>query len=515
MNTSDFKYVMKNYMGIDIGTSGCKAVVFDQNGTQTAAAYREYDLISPQTGWAELDPDEVIQKCFQVITEAASKTQPESIAALGISSQGEAFTAIDKNGKALCNALVSSDIRAAHYARSWTAKFGKDRLYKITGHTAHPMFSLFKLLWLRDNRPEIWAGAQKFLCFEDLLQFRLGLQPAIGWPLAARTMLFDVISHRWSKHILDAVGIKPVRLATPVRSGSIAGTVDHVIAKKLRLAPGAFVVTGGHDQPCSALGAGVTQPGIAAYAAGTVECITPAFKKPVFTNSLRKNNLCTYDYTVPGMYTTVAFSLTGGNLLKWFRNQFGSAEVAQAKKLRISPYELLLKQVPDKPSALLVLPYFTPTGTPYFDPCATGAIIGLTLSTTKPDIIRALLEGVALEMRLNLDILEQSGCKVDELRAIGGGAKSHIWNQLKADVIGKKIAVPDITEAGCFGVAMLAYAADTRLSVKNIAKDWIKPVSVILPRPEYQKIYDLKFEKYKHLYPALKQFFPIAIPENA
>ena len=498
---------MNNYMGIDIGTSGCKALVVDTNGKQLAVSHREYDILSSKSGWAELNPDEVIEKCFEIIAEATSQVQPNSVAGLGISSQGEAFTAIDADGKSLCNALVSSDIRAADYALNWSKKFGEEKLYRITGHTAHPMFSLFKFLWLRDNRPEIWKKADKFLCFEDLLGFRLGLEPTMGWPLAGRTMLFDVVSHQWNKEILDSAGINPSQLARPLQSGSIAGNVKSEIADKLGLSKNVFVVTGGHDQPCSALGAGAIEPGVAVYATGTVDCITPAFKEPIFTQNLRRNNLCTYDHTVEGVYTTVAFSLTGGNILKWFKDEFGAAEITEAEKTGCHPYEIILKKMSDKPSNLLVLPYFTPTGTPYFDTSATGAVLGLTMSSTKNDFVRALLEGVAFEMRLNLDILEQSGCKVNELRAIGGGAKSDTWNQLKADVIGKKITILNITEAGCFGTAMLAKAADTGELLRSIAKDWIKPIGVKEPNTDLKEIYDKKFESYKKLYPALRGFF--------
>ena len=498
---------MTNYMGVDIGTSGCKAVVFGEHGKQLAISYEEYDIISSQPDWAELNPDEVIEKCFAVIGDASSQVEPGSVVALGISCQGEAFTAIDKDGNALCNALVSSDTRAAEYVKNWSAEFGEEKLYKITGHSAHPMHSLFKLLWLKDNRPDVWSKTEKFLCFEDLLQFRLGLEPAMGWPLAGRTMLFDVVRHQWNRELLDAVGISPDQLARAVPSGTIAGIIEASKAKKLGLAADAFVVTGGHDQPCSALGAGVTKPGVGVYATGTVDCTTSVFDQAVFTDTLRKNNLCTYDHTVPGMYATCAFNLTGGNILKWFRDEFAEAEVAEAKKLGCSTYELLLKQIEDKPSDLMVLPYFTPTGTPYFDSSATGAILGLRLSTKRRDIIRALHEGVAFEMRLNLDVLEQSGCKVNELRAIGGAAKSEIWNQLKADVIGKKITVLNVTEAGCCGVAMLAKAAHTSQPVTEIAEDWIKPVSVKEPRPEFRSQYSKKFENYKQLYPSLRKCF--------
>jgi xylulokinase len=186
------------------------------------------------------------------------------------------------------------------------------------------MFSLFKLLWIRKHAPEIWGNTCRILCFEDLLQYRLGItDPSMGWPLAGRTMLFDVVNHKWDNDILEKAGIRKEMLSKALPSGTLAGFVDKDIAVSLDLPDETFIVTGGHDQPCSGLGAGAIDPGIAVYASGTVECITPAFDGAIFTEDLRRSNLCTYDHSAPGMYATVAFSLTGGNLLKWFRDEFG------------------------------------------------------------------------------------------------------------------------------------------------------------------------------------------------
>jgi xylulokinase len=503
---------MNHYMGIDIGTSGCKAVIFDEDGRQAAAAYREYDIIAKSPGWVELDTDEVIGKCFDVIRECASHLEAGSVKGLGISSQGEAFALIDNEGKALCNALVSSDIRANEMIGPWTQRFGETKLYHITGHTPHPMFSLFKLLWFKENAPGIWTKASRILCFEDLLQFRLGIEkPAMGWSLAGRTMLFDVVNHSWHNEILEKTGIRKEQLSVPMQSGTIAGYVNKRIARDLNLAETTFVVTGGHDQPCCALGAGAIEPGIAVYASGTVECITPAFERPIFTDALRNNNLCTYDHTAPGMYATVAFSLTGGNILKWFRDEFGRTEVELAKKTNGDPYDLLLKQMPEEPSRLLVLPYFTPSGTPYFDVSVKGAVFGLDLSATREEILKALLEGVAFEIRLNLDILRQSGYDVKELRIIGGGARSLRHVQLKSDVIGMPITVLDVTEAGCMGVAMLVRSAHMQQDVSDIVREWIKPVSQV--KPKFNEFYNKKFEAYKGLYPALKNLSLMSVSD--
>ncbi len=494
-----------NTMGVDIGTSGCKAVVFDDQGRQQAEAHREYPLMTPEPGAAELDSETVMAACLEVIRAAATAAGAGSVAALGISSQGEAFTAVAEDGTPLSHAMVSSDTRAAAYAESWPATFGARRLYETTGHTAHPMFTLFKLLWLRDRRPDVWQRACRFLCFEDLLTSKLGLEPAMGWPLAGRTMLFDVQRHAWDSDILAAIGIAPAQLARPLPSGTAVGTLTPSRAQHLGLACGAIVVSGGHDQPCAALGAGATAPGTAMYATGTVDCITPAFDRPIFSDELRASNLCTYDHTLPGRYATVAFSLTGGNLLTWARDVFGQDLVAKAACSQRNAYELLLEEAGDEPSPLLVLPYWTPSGTPYFDTKTPGAVTGWRMNTTRGHFFRALLEGVAFEMRLNLEILEDAGYQVRELNAVGGGARSQRWTQLKADVTGRSIRIMEVNEAGCLGTAMLARAALDGATVDDLAADWVHAIDTAQPIPDKASFYTERFTEYRNLYAALRQ----------
>jgi xylulokinase len=491
-------------MGLDIGTTGCKALVFDEGGRTLASSYREYPMIHARPGWAELDSVAVCEACLTVIREAAARAPGDPVTGLGISSQGEAFTAVDGQGRPLCHAMVSSDARAAEISRRWSGQFGRERLYRITGHTAHPMFSLFKLLWLRENCPDVWSGAARFLCFEDLMQMRLGLDPAIGWPLAGRTMLFDIRRHEWSGEILNAIGLDPARLARPLASGSVAGSLSPAMARELGLAEGAIVVAGGHDQPCGALGAGAIEEGVAMIGTGTVECITPAFAAPVQSEALFRANLCTYDHAARGMFTTVAFCLTGGNLLKWFRDEFGRQEIAEAARDGADPYDLLLKRMAPEPTDLMALPYFTPSGTPYFDAQTRGAILGLRLTTSRGELLRGLLEGVTLEMRLNLEILNDSGVAIRELRAIGGGARSAAWMQLKADIFNRPLARLTVTEAGCLGVAMLAHAAQSGTALKTLAQEWIAAETHFEPNQTRTARYEEKFVKYKKLYPALR-----------
>jgi xylulokinase len=496
-----------SYLGVDVGTGGAKAAAFDSQGRPLALAYREYPLLSEQPGWAELDSAEVLDACTEVIEEAARACRHDPVRGLGISCQGEAFTPVGPGGEIMGGAMVSSDARAASIADQWSRQFGALRLYELTGHTAHPMFTLFKLLWLRDHRPKVWDSAERFYCFEELLHARLGLEPAISWPLAGRTMLFNVCAHQWEEEILSAIGLEASRLARTVPSGTVVDTIPASAADALGLPNDVLVVAGGHDQPCGALGAGVVRPGLAMYATGTVECITPAFDRPIFAEGLFRSNLCTYDHALQGMYTTVLFSLTGGNLLRWFRDEWGAAECQEARRTGADPFDLLIDRMASEPTGLVVLPYFTPSGTPYFDAHVPGAILGLRLTTTRAEVLRALLEGVAMEMRLNVDILEQAGLPVDQFRAIGGGAKSPALTQLKADVLGRPVTTLAVTEAGCLGAAMLACAAHAGASLQDLVETWVQTTSVVEPDRRRAPVYSERFEAYKDVYPALKRLY--------
>ncbi len=492
-------------MGLDIGTSGCKAAVFDSAGRMQALARRTYALSLTSDGGAELDPAGVMQQCRAAVAEAA-RGLTGKIRAMAVSSQGEAFTPLDGNGRALGPAMVSSDTRAASYVARELPGMNREKLYQITGHTPHPMFTLYKMLWLRENRPAIWQRAARFLCFEDLLHHQLGLAPAISWPLAGRTMMFDVRNHCWSNQILELAGLSPDKLARPMPSGGIVGVLHDKTAADWGLPGGMLVAAGGHDQPCAALGAGATAPGSAMYATGTVDCITPAFDRPVFSDKLMRANLCTYDHAAPGLYATIAVNLTGGNALQWFHDEFGHPERTAASAGGRDSYELLLETAAASSSSLLALPYLAPAGTPYFDTVTPGAVLGLRLTTKRGDILRALLEGLAMEMRLNLDILAEAGVQVECLRAVGGGARSAWWNQLKADVTNRPVIVPDVTEAGCLGTAMLACSAHTGADITALAKSWVRPRTEYAPRRDAAAFYAVRYAAYRDLYPALRDF---------
>lgn len=495
-------------MGVDVGTTGVKALVFTPDGRQSSGAYREYDLIPVRDGSFELDSSIVVKKTFEAISEAAYDAGSGSVKALAVSSQGEAVTPLDKNGKPLARSIISFDPRTRDIAPFWEEALGRRKIFSITGMPLHAMYTVLKIMWWRKHCPKVFHSARLFLCYQDLVNYRLTGIPAIDPSLAARTMGLDVKKREWSGIILDKAGIDEKLLAEVVPSGETIGKVKPSVASRLNLAHDAVVVSGGHDQPCGALGAGVIDRYDAMYATGTVECITPCLgSKPAFTKDMLDNNFCIYPHVVPKQFVTIAFNFTGGNLLKWYRDTFGNDQVQAARKKNMDPYEVILSDLPRDPTGILVLPHFTTTGTPHFDTDPTSAIVGLKLTTSRSDFIKALLEGVTYEMRHNVELMGQAaGFTIKRLKAIGGGARSAAWMQIKADLMGMEVTGMKNSEAAACGAAMLAGVGLKLFTERGAAKVFALPEKKYKPDKKRSKIYNGLFKEYTGLYPAIRKW---------
>jgi len=492
-------------LGLDIGTTGCKAVVFDVEGKVLSQAYREYPLIHPQPGWAELDMDIVLRKIEESIQEASVQSKKDPIKALSISTQGEAFVPVDKKGNLLAHSPISFDNRAKDFIPWWEETLGAERIMRITGMPLHSMFTLSKVMWLRENYPDIYSRTWKFLCCEDLVIYKLGLTPTIDYSLASRTMAFDILDRKWSEEILSTANIDKSLFPDLAPSGTLVGEIPRKITNRLSLPSKVAVVTGGHDQACGALGAGVKEEKVAMDAIGTVECIASIFKEPHLDKEMLEKNFACYPHVVPPFYITLAFNFTGGCLLRWFRDTLGKEEREKAKKRDEDVYSILIDEASYKPSSLFLLPHFTTTGTPYMDTASSGAVLGLSLNTSKSDLIKAILEGISFEMKYNLSLLEGIGIPISELRAIGGGAKSRKWLQLKADLYDKKVVSLQISEAASLGAAILAgVAIGEYKSIDEAVDTAVKKKEVFYPRREEAKIYQEKFQIYEDIYPTLR-----------
>lgn len=488
-----------SFLGVDIGSSQVKAAAFSCDGVLLHTAYRKYAYTTPEPGFMELDSNAVLSAAFEAIAETSGEVKSaDPVQALAISSQGEAFTPVDADGVPLCPAMISGDSRAERNIERFTSDFGKARMYRITGHTPSPMFTLGKLLWLAENRPEIRRKAVKFLCFEDLLVARLGIEPAMGWPLAARTMLFDVHTHEWSSNLLDAIGFSASEFARALPSGTVAGEIPSSIADRLNLGAGVTVVTGGHDQMIAALGCGAWEPGVTMYAAGSVECFVPVVSELLLSDELCANNLCSYDFSLPGRCASVAYSLTGSNLLQYFLEEF-------APDLK-GDYGKLLDSMPDRPTDILTIPYFTPSGTPFFDSHTPGTLCGWRLGTSRGTLLKGLEEGIGLEMKLNMELLKKNGFRMDSLIATGGGFRHPAMLQLRSDILGLPIKAVRSVEAGCRGASLLAQSATCSIPVEKLPGSVPPVLTEVMPDHSRSEIYREKFLKHISFLETVRNF---------
>ncbi len=490
-------------IGLDIGTTGCKANLFAYDGQVLASAGREYGLLTPHPGWYEQDAEEVWALAKECLREIAA--QPgEPPVALALSVQGEAIAPVDQAGRALRPMILGMDTRTTGENEKLAARFGARYLFERTGQPMHTINTLPKVLWLHEYEPEVFGRAWKFLLYEDFILFKLGHEAAISACLASRTQMTAVRTLDWDAELLEGVGLTPDRLSPIVPSGRAIGTIAPQVARDLGLPPALQLVTGGHDQACGAMGAGIIRPGLSMVSTGTAEVIETALPAPVLDPALRAAGISVYAHVVPGLYLAMTLNHSGGLALRWFRDRFGQDERRRAEAGEGDAYDLLLEGAPAGPTRLFFLPHLSGSGTPHFDVESKGAIIGLTVSSDKAQVAQAILEGLTFELKANLDVLVSAGVEFEELRAIGGGAKSARWLQIKADVAGLPIAVPAVTEAAGLGAAMLAgTAAGLYPSLEEAVAQTVRTRTRYTPGPA-STAYQERYELYRQIYPTLR-----------
>lgn len=490
------------FLGLDVGTTGCKAAVFSSDGQRLALAYREYPTETPHPGWLELDAEIVWSEVQSAIREVARS----DIEALSVSVLGEAILPVDVSLRPLAKSVLGFDSRGREEAQELDRRVGADRLRAMTGQPQprHPSYSLHKILWWKHNRPDLYQRTWKFLCYEEFILGKLGAEPTIDPSLAARTLAYDIHSGVWSVEILEAAGVSIDKLPPVAPSGTVVGVSDPAVAVDLGLPATMRLVTGGHDQPCGALGAGAVDPGSAMDATGTVECICTVVDR--FRPELLEAGFTCYPHVAPGRFVTLAYNFTGGSALRWYRDTFGAAAIDQARRDGRDPYDVILSNAPDGPTGLILLPHFAGSGTPWMDATSRGALLGLTFGATAPDIVLAIMEGVTYELALNLRFFGTTGAAPSRVRAIGGGAKSERWLQLKADIFGLPVETLVENEAACLGAATLAAAAvGATSSVAEASRNAARPRRVYEPRPERHGRYARMLDTYARVYPALRE----------
>jgi xylulokinase len=400
--------------------------------------------------------------------------------------------------------ILGMDTRTEVQNRWLHQRFGAKNLFQRTGMPVHTINTLPKLVWLKDKQPKIWSTAARFLLYEDFIIARLCGTPSISRCLASRTQLYDLHQNDWSTEILAALELDPQRLAPIVPSGTAVGQMRPELAAELGFPNRPLVVTGGHDQACGALGVGLTRPGLSMVSTGTAEVLEVALGAPQISTKLEAGNVSVYAHVVPSLYLAMTLNHSGGLILRWFRDTFCQDKLAQARKTGADPYDLIFDDTGSEPSPLLLLPHFSGSGTPLFDTQSKGVLLGLTFATKRADVARAILEGLCFELRYNLEVLQSSGVAIQELRAIGGGARSPLWLRLKADIIGLPVTVPQVTEAAAWGAAALAgQGAGVFASAAGAVEERLKFKQRIEPRPAQQELYNPRYTLYRRLYPTL------------
>jgi xylulokinase len=444
---------------------------------------------------AELDPEAFWESVCNGIS-AICKPLRRPLLAAAISSQGESFLPLDENGKAVGNIILNIDSRAVTEMEEFSTAFGRDSLYRRTGLPPHPMYSLAKIAWLRKNQPEVFRKSARFVCLEDYILGRLGMEPAISSPLASRTMGLDIHRNAWDDNLLEFAGISSHRLSQVAPSGTAVGVTAPKIAAELGLSEGVVWCTGGHDQVCASIGAGAQEPGTLADGTGTFECISVPMTAPLLSEASLAANFPCERHAITGQFVSLAY-IPGGIALKWLRDTCNRDRAAQAKVAGRSAYEFMLADIPDEPTGLYFFPFLLGTGTPWLDSEARAAIWGLTSSTSTQQLVKAAIEGVCYEMRVNLEIFKSLGIRVDRVLAVGGGAKSELWLQLKADIFQCPVVAVS-GEAGSRGAAICAGIGG------NVYKNWnegiatmVKPGRAFEPRQTAQRQYQELFEQYK------------------
>jgi xylulokinase len=487
----------------------CKAIVFDPAGRIVGQGFREYGVLCEAPAMAEQDAEAVWRLTRAALQEATRRSAVKDIGALSVSVQGDAIIPVDRDLRALHRAILGMDYRSERQARACEAQCGAFELFQRTGMRSHPINAVTKILLLRELAPAVFGEAYRFVTYADFILGRLGAEPVMDETMASRTMAYDLLGRCWSQDLLARLDLDPARLSRVVPAGGAVGTIRRDLAAELGLPPELVLVTGGHDQPCAALGAGVVHEGLGVASTGTAEVLSTAFLRPALTQRMFESYYPCYRHAKDGLFFTFSLNHVGGLLLRWYRDNFAAAETADAAAQGIEAYQLIDARMPDGPSPVMVVPHLNGSGTPGCDLQARGVIAGLTLASTRHDVAKAILEGLTFELLINLKTMQQCGLRVEELAAVGGGAKSARWLQLKADILGRPIRTLRCREAACLGAALLAgTAAGVYASLDEAVRLTVAFEREFVPQPARVAQYADRFATYQRLYPAVRLINP-------
>jgi xylulokinase len=505
---------MQALLGIDLGTTGVKAALFAaDDGRVLASAFVEYPLLHPQPGWAEQQPSDwwnatvlAIRTCL--VGAVRRNVRPEQVRGIGLSGQMHGIVLLDEQFQVLRPAIIWADQRSDAQCRWITERVGAARLIDLVSNPALTGFSAPKLLWVRDNEPDVFARTRMVLLPKDYIRYRLTGMVGMEISDAAGTCLLDIKSGAWSSEVMDALQLDPALFPPVIASEAVAGTITAEVAAQTALLPGLPVAGGGADNACGAVGNGVVGVGLALVSIGTSGVVLAYAGTPQVDTSGPIPRVHTFNHAVPHSWYLMGVTQGAGLSLRWVRDNIGLPESALERWAGMDAYDLLAREAASAPvgsDGLIFLPYLQGERTPHLDAYARGGWIGLTASHTRRHLIRSVLEGVAFSLKDCFEIIREQGLSVEQVRATGGGAKSAIWRQIIADVLGVELVTTNASEGPAFGAALLAgVAAGIFPSIPQACEATVRLIERTEPRSETRRKYAQVYETYRALYPALK-----------
>lgn len=501
---------MSYLIGIDLGTSGVKTVLFDESGKPVASSTVEYPLYQPNLGWAEQDPEDWWKGTCESINNVMLKSgvNKQDVKGVGLSGQMHGAVLLDKNDKVLRKAIIWCDQRSAAECDQITQLVGKERLIEITANPALTGFTASKVMWVKNNEPQIFEKIAKILLPKDYIRLRLTGEYATEVSDASGMQFMNIAQRKWSSEVLGKLEISESMLGKMYESQEVTGKVTASAAAITGLNEGTIVVGGAGDQAAGAVGNGIVKPGVVSSTIGTSGVVFAYTDKLTIDPLGRVHTFC---HAVPNTYHIMGVTQGAGLSLKWFRDNFCMEELMTAELSNIDVYKLLdaeAENITPCSDGLVYLPYLMGERTPHLDPDARGVFFGLTAKHTKPHFVRSIMEGVTYSLRDCLEIIRGMGVEVSEVRASGGGGKSKIWRQMQADVFGTNINRIFSDEGPALGVAILAgVGAGIYDSVPQACSNVIKVKDSLPPISENIKKYDDFYKLYVQLYKSLKGDF--------
>ena len=501
---------MSYLIGVDIGTSGTKTVLFDENGRTVASALGEYPMAQPRIGWAEQRPEDWWQATYRTLGEVLAKSgvSKNEIRGIGLSGQMHGLVMMDRQHNVLRPSILWCDQRTGEQCRQITELVGRERLIELTANPALTGFTASKILWVRQNEPEIYERCASIMLPKDYIRYKLTGEFATEVSDASGMQLLDVKNRCWSEEMLEKLGIDKALLCPVFESYEITGKVSDIAASATGLRPGTPVAGGAGDQAAAAVGNGVVGEGIVSSTIGTSGVVFAHTDSPVIDPQGRVHTFC---HAVPGAWHVMGVTQAAGLSLKWFRDNFCAAEIETAALMETDPYTLMDAQaqaVSAGAGGVLYLPYLMGERTPHLDPLCRGVFFGLSAAHTKRDMLRAVMEGVSYSLLDCMEIIRGMGIQALEVRAAGGGGRSRLWRQIQADMFGCPVHTVASAESGALGVALLA-GTGTGLyaSVQEACAQAVRTVEEQENNPAAGAVYRRLYPVYRGLYEGLKDQF--------